>query len=77
MCHPTDLVIILKEGSMCPSQQDVTCVACKPPAEALSKGHTQMELGRDFRAPKQQVTAGRDSQCALKMWFTAYDEKLE
>ena len=48
-----------------------------PYGSPLSKGHTQTELCRDQCAWKGQHAAARDSQLALKMWFTVYDEELE
>ncbi len=46
-------------------------------APTLSLGHTQTELCRDLCSWKQQHAVARDSQLALKTWFTVYGPELE
>jgi len=47
------------------------------PAEALSKGHTRMELCRDLSTWKGQHAEARDTQLALETPFTVHSEELE
>jgi hypothetical protein len=71
--NPTHFMRIPKEGTL----PLLRLFGMQTPAEALSKGHTWMELCRDLSTRKRQHAAARDTQLALETPFTVHSEELE